>query len=139
MWIKINELKIESFSVSELCSDAVVHANSLHGRLRLPLGHLPLFLPAERRRHRCRSSGLPSGPSQDPGGDAGGPVGTEENAKGKGKLRRKVGDTKDGRSGSGINLLDANVLKDKVQRWTEVRFQSGWKGLMFGFNQLCLL
>uniref|UniRef100_H3C5G0 MPV17 mitochondrial membrane protein like n=1 Tax=Tetraodon nigroviridis TaxID=99883 RepID=H3C5G0_TETNG len=36
-------------AVSELCADAAVHANGLHGLLRLPLGHLPLLLPAERR------------------------------------------------------------------------------------------
>lgn len=79
---------VESLSVSELCPDAVVHANGLHGLLRLPLGHLPLLLPAERRWHCCRGSGLCPGPSKDPGGNARGSLGTEKNVKGKGKLKK---------------------------------------------------
>lgn len=82
----------ESLSVSELCSDAAVHANGLHGLLRLPVGHLPLLLPAERRRHCCRRSGLCSGPSKDPGGNARGSFGTEKNVKGQGKLRKQEED-----------------------------------------------
>lgn len=65
-------------SVPELRPDAALHANGLHGLLRLPLGLLPLLFPAERRRHRCRGPGLRHGPSQDPGGDARGPSGAQE-------------------------------------------------------------
>lgn len=65
-------------SVPELRPDAALLANGLHGLLRLPLGHLPLLLSAERRRHSCCGSGLHHGPSQDPGGDARSPTGTQE-------------------------------------------------------------
>lgn len=40
-----------TFLVPQLRPDAVVHADCLHGLLRLPLGHLPVLLSAERRWH----------------------------------------------------------------------------------------
>lgn len=118
----------ESFSVPELCSDAVVHANGLHGLLRLPLGHLPLLLPAERRWHCCRGSGLCAGPPKDPGGNARGSFGTEKNVKEKGKLR-KAGGRFTYRVGgcaiiSGINFF-RNCKGPTAAMDTNQRFQRG--------------
>lgn len=66
------------FAAPELRPDAAVLADGLHGLLRLPLGQLPVLLPAERRRHCQRGSGLHHGPSRDPAEDAPGPGGQEK-------------------------------------------------------------
>lgn len=45
-------------SVPELRPGAAVRAHHLHRLLRLRLGHFPLLLPAEWRRHGGRSPGV---------------------------------------------------------------------------------
>ena len=92
------------FTVSELCPDAALHENGLHGLLRLPLGHLPVLLTAERWRHGRRGSGLHHGPSQDPGGDAAGPTGPEEAKDPEGKLKTAWGGRRGGRGGCCLSL-----------------------------------
>lgn len=115
-------------SVPELRPDAALHANGLHGLLRLPLGLLPLLLPAERRRHGCRGTGLRHGPSQDPGGDARGPTGAQKATNAAEQLRTiathelshthtTAGGEKHGQK---VKFSTTGLLKTSLKKWVRV-------------------